>query len=137
MEPAGKHTPDLTLGEELKSTDNATADPWFVCGSHDFVLAVTGSAKEAGIVIAPIEPADVSKIDPGKLVIFEFPGGDGAAAEAAAHGVVVIAVLDEPTIDWFTKAIHAGARDVLAGAPTAQTLAAHGEKWKAKIAHKK
>lgn len=122
------------LQNAVENTD-AAGGAWLAYASDDLILILTSSALAAGVVLTRIDAAAAANVKKGKLVIVELPsdGGEGVITEVSKNGAIAIAILDEPTIDWFTKAVRAGARDVLAGKPPEELIMSRLEKWKEKV----
>ncbi|MBI3819801.1 MAG: hypothetical protein HY286_13985 [Planctomycetes bacterium] len=130
---------DIAMLKSAVEQSTPAGEAWFVIGGDDLVLSVMTSAADAGVLVSRIDGADASKVAPGSLVIVELPGGDSETivVEAANHGAIVVAVLDQPTIEWFTKVIKSGACDVVAGVPTPEIVSSRCKKWKSRIAEAK
>lgn len=107
---------------------------WLFLGSDDLAGTLVEFAREGGATVSRLDNVTEFSFPKGALVIIELPGDgrEGAIEAAAKAGAVVVAVLDEPTIDWFSKVVKAGAVDVLVANPTPDCLARHIEKWKQK-----
>jgi hypothetical protein len=113
------------------------SDIWVVAGSDEIVALLTNAARDVGVTIKTLETA--GHVGRGALLIVELPDQTRASALEAASkaGAFCVAILDEPTIGTFTTAVHGGARDVLAGKPTPQILAARADRWKSRGKAKK
>jgi phosphoglycolate phosphatase-like HAD superfamily hydrolase len=112
-------------------------DIWVVAGSDEIVALLTAAARDIGVVVKTLDSAAAP--GRGAILVVELPdpARETALTAASKAGAFCVAILDEPTVGTFTKAIHGGARDVLAGKPTPQTLAARAERWKARGKAKK
>lgn len=130
---------DITMLQSAVENTAPAGEAWLISGSDDLVFAVMSTARDAGVMVARMDADAAAKVTNGALVIVELPGDEAEAilTESAKNGAYVVAVLDEPTIEAFTKAVKSGARDVVAGKPNADVIAARGEKWKSKIAKAK
>ncbi|MFN0204912.1 MAG: hypothetical protein ACKVS6_01200 [Planctomycetota bacterium] len=126
---------DISMLRTAVENTQPSGDAWFVSAGDDLILILMASAREAGVVLTRIDAQAAANVEKGKLVIVELPSaeGEGVITEVSKNGAVAVAVLDEPTIEWFTKAIRAGASDVLAGKPTEELIMSRLEKWKGKL----
>ncbi len=104
---------------------------WLVAGSDDLVTALEEAASAAGIVVTRVDAAGAAAALPGTVVVVELPGdgAEGILQSASKAGAVPVVVLDEPSVEWFTRAVKHGAVDVLAGKPSAVQLSARSRRW--------
>jgi hypothetical protein len=131
-------------GVDIRAVDTAIetaksqpSDVWLVAGSDDLVALLMASAREVGVTVSRLDGA--AEVERGAILIVELPGEERETTlqTASKAGAFCVAVLDEPTIGTFAKVVRGGARDVLAGKPTAEVLSSRIERWKARGKTKK
>lgn len=124
---------DVNMLRSALQNTQPSGEVWLVAATDDLVGVLMTCARDAGVVISRADVTAAAKVNRDDVVIVELPSPDAEAIlqTASVHGAFIVAILGEPTIESFTKAVRAGAQDVLAGKPTAEKLQSRVEKWKA------
>ncbi|MBL8693417.1 MAG: hypothetical protein JNJ88_04910 [Planctomycetes bacterium] len=109
----------------------ANQGTWYVAGKPELLKALREAGRELGVEVVPLDGPPDFELPRQSVVLVEVPDARGEAvlAKAKRSGALGIAILDEPTIEWFTRVLRAGARDVLAGRPDAARLRARASRW--------
>lgn len=104
---------------------------WYVAGKPELIKALKEAGRELGVEVVALDGPPDFELPRRSVVLVEMPDAQGEAvlAKAKRSGALGIAILDEPTIEWFTRVIRAGARDVLAGRPDAARIRERASRW--------
>lgn len=120
------------LDAAIDAAKSRPAEAWLVAGGDALVAALVRFAGDHAVTVTRVDEDGAVAIERGALVVSEL--SDDAHVrlleEAARAGAFAVAVLPEPTIEAFRRAVHAGARDVLAGEPSPETLATRLVRWR-------
>jgi hypothetical protein len=118
---------------EAPKDESAAKAAWLVVGTDDLLALIKTAAESCDAYVTKAAPDAPLPSNPGKVVVVEWTGAESAEviAKASATGSSCVAIVAEPTLESVTKAIRAGARDVIAGRPEGGWLAARSERWTA------
>lgn len=134
----------MTATLEAEPTGAATAAPpsdrtegttlpqrWLVSGSAEGVLALTALGRDLGAEVVEAGDSELAVAGGAALVFVEVsdPAREAVVRAAREKQLAVVAWVPEPTVATVTRLLRLGCRDILAGNPTTETLAARAPRW--------